>query len=148
LILVHLAPPAGVVTETDTKSQCSDAVCAAAAWDVAGGSTSIAGTSRVLALVGPDGAVASAVPFTNGQLAPASFDGELASIQALGLWHPTNCGGAPCSASSTPTSEQVSASWSGVGTSLAGASVQRLEGAFSDSAADWTVKTQTLGFQN
>jgi hypothetical protein len=150
LLVIHLAPGAGIVTETSTKDGCSDAACYAGAWDVAGGATGIADTTRILVLETALGDVLDAVPFTDGSTTGAgTFLADLQTLQALGLWLPADCGGDLCTlTTTTPTALEISVDWSGMGTAVTGPSVRRTAAADTDLAADWAVGTSSFGAAN
>lgn len=151
LIVIHL----GTVTstsETATKGDCTDATCYPGAWDVNGGTTGITYSNRVLRLIKPDATIADALPLLSSTTAnsPQTFNTELAAIQtaAGGGWMPSDCGGAACSTTSTPTMWAVSIDASTVQTTATGISVQRKAGANTHSNADWTAAASTFGASN
>lgn len=149
-VVVHLSPAAGVVTETTTKGDCTDAACYASAWDVAGAAQGINDTTRILAVKSALGVIQDAVPFTDGGTTgvPGTFVTDLEDLQLMGLWLPADCGGEVCSLSTTPTALEISASWAGMGATATGDSVRRTASADSDLAADWAVGPSSFGLAN
>jgi len=151
LIVIHLAPSVGTTSETITKGDCTSLPpqCYPTAWDVAGGTTGITYGDRVLALRDPAGNIAEAVAFAlPAGSVPASFPDAVAYIQSLGQWLPADCSGAPCAVDSTPTVVQISADWTGLGTSAtAGNSIARTA-TDTNQALDWHVAVQTFGVGN
>jgi hypothetical protein len=152
LIVIHLAPMAGPATETTTKQDCTflPPQCFANAWDVQGGATGLTYSDRVLALVDPAGNVMDAAAFAlPAAIMPASFPGVVAYIQSFGQWLPADCGGAPCDANSIPTVVQISADWTGLGSSaVTGNSIARSSATDTNQAADWRLGANTFGADN
>ncbi len=146
-IVVHLNPAAGVVTEIAAKSDCTDTACYGSAWDIAGGTTGITFSSRILLVKTASGTIQDAVPFTNA-IVPASFDGDLLAIQTSGLWLPADCGGSACSSTSTPTAEEISVDWTSVGTTSSGNSVQRTGTSDTNTKTDWVIGAPSFGSAN
>ncbi|MBX3192995.1 MAG: fibronectin type III domain-containing protein [Labilithrix sp.] len=150
IVVVHLTPAVDPATsETLAKDQHPQATYAQNyndAWDVRGGNTGLATTHQVITIRNPAGVYIDAVPFSNGTATTAAFQNSLAFIQAQGLWTPASCGGAACDDASTPTAAQVSAIWSGVGNTPAGASCRRLLPA--TEAASWAVGPSSFGSAN
>ncbi|HET8539673.1 MAG TPA: Ig-like domain-containing protein [Anaeromyxobacter sp.] len=138
LVVVHLNA-AGLPTELASKTQCGAAACYPDAWDVTGGLTGISDKNAVLSVWSARGVLLDAVPFSDGTIPSSQFATDLQDIQARGFWLPADCGGALCTAGSTPTAVDVSASWAGVDPSAVGSSVQWRPGTAGDQAADWTV---------
>ncbi len=146
LIVVHLTPPVGVVNETVSKATCVNAACYSGAWDVAGSTTGITYSGRVLVVRAPNTAIEDGVAFYRaGSASPAGFPAEVVALQTAGMWLPANCGG-PCN--TVPLAEGVSADWNGVGTTATGASVARKANADTDKAADWAVGAHSFGLTN
>lgn len=151
LIVVHLGTTT-VTTELTAKTDCTDAACYAGAWDVAGSTTGLTYSNRVLRLIKPDASIADAVPFLSSLTAnsPMTFPTELQGIQttAGGGWMPMDCGGALCTYTSTPTAVSISVDASMAASTAAGVSVQRKAGANTHTNADWTQVTSTFGAPN
>ncbi len=65
VIVIHVTPETvGVVSESNTKTDCSDINCYAAAWDVAGSASyDIGNSARVLVIKDPTGAIQDGVAF-------------------------------------------------------------------------------------
>lgn len=146
LIVVHLTPPAGVTNETSSKTSCANAACYTGAYDVAGGTTGITFSGRVLVVRAPNSTITDGVAFyRSGAVSPAGFPAELMALQTAGHWLPANCGG-PCN--TVPLAEGISADWNGTGTAATGASVARKANADTDKAADWAVGTHSFGLTN
>jgi len=149
---VHLAPNAtngdAPASETTSKTQYPQATYAAnynTAWDFLGGTTDIGFSSRVLRIKDAVGTTQDGVSFARtGVTPPTSFPTDLQSLQAEGQWLPVNCGGAPCTATSTPTAAQVSAPWDGSGTARTGNTTQR-GSVDTHTASDWAVGANSLG---
>jgi len=158
IIVVHLVPDKTTVpppdapgSETTSKNQYPSATYSSNydnAWDFHGGTTGITYSSRVLRVKDPNGVTQDGVAFarTSGT-PPSAYPDELASLQAEGHWLPVNCGGVPCSISSTPTATQVSAIWEGVTTSRT-TTVRRLGNTDTNMASDWAVGANSLGAVN
>jgi len=153
VIVVHLAPDAATngdapSSETTSKNQYPQATYAAnynTAWDFHGGTTDIGFSSRVLRIKDALGTTQDGVSFARtGVTAPTSFPTDLQSLQAEGQWLPVNCGGMPCTATSTPTATQVSAPWDGSGTARTGNTTRRVAGD-NHMASDWLVGANSLG---
>jgi hypothetical protein len=156
IIVVHLVPIStngdAPGSETVSKAEYPAATYAAnydTAWDFHGGTTGLTFSNRVIRVKDAVGNTQDAVAFavTSGS-PPAAYPGELQILQAEGHWLPANCGGAPCTYSSTPTAVQVSAIWTGSGTSRTGNTVQRVGGADTNMASDWAVGPNSLGLPN
>jgi hypothetical protein len=149
VVVIHLNAPAGVSSETSSKTQCADSACYAGAWDVVGGSAGVDFGNAVLAVRGASGRIQDGVPFTDGSAAPLSFLNELLALQTAGLWLPATCGGSACTFSSSPSAQDVSVDWSDVETSPSGASVGRVANADTNANSDWAIgATQSLGASN
>ena len=152
VIVVHLAPSEATngdapTSETTSKNQYPQATYAAnynTAWDFHGGTTDIGFSSRVLRVRDASGTTQDGVSFARtGATPPASFPTDLQSLQAEGQWLPVNCGGMPCTATSTPTAAQVSAPWANSGTTRTGNTASRAGD--TNTASDWAVGTNSLG---
>ncbi len=154
LVVVHLIPPAGTAMSSETTSVTQFPVATYAAnydgaYDVLGStSTGISATETVLLLRDSAGAILDAAAFSNqsASASPALFLTALTYIQGAGAWLPPNCGGAPCTDTTTPTAKGVAASYMGVGSTPTGMSCRRT--ADTNLRADWSVAAQTLGAAN
>lgn len=145
LIVVHLTPAAGVMTETGAKTNCIDASCYAGAWDVRGENVGIAVNNRVLSILGPDGTtIQDAAPFVVPSLSspPAAFLTTLNYIQSQGAWLPADSGGVPTTYSTTPGAVTISVDWSGA--SLTN-TVKRSSALDTDNNTGWTLSASTMG---
>jgi hypothetical protein len=154
VIVVHLNPDAATNgdapgSEMSSKSQYPNATYSSNydnAWDFHGGTTGITFSNRVLRVKdgasntqdGAGFAVTSGTP-------PGSYPGQLQALQAEGQWLPANCGGAPCTYSSTPTAVEVSAIWQGVSSTNRTITVRRVSVTDSNLASDWAVGASSLG---
>lgn len=151
IIVVHLNPPTSMTaSETTAKNQFPKSGTPSnydMAWDFKGGTTGIAYSSRVLLVKDALGTIQDAIPFASGT-APNDFPTHLQAIQNAGLWLPANCGGAPCTGSSSPTAAQVSANWTGSATTPTGNSVRRISATDTDTRNDWAVGAQSFGAPN
>jgi hypothetical protein len=148
LIVIHTGTT-DTTTETTGKTQCTDAVCYAGAWDVAGTTAGLTFSHRVLWVKNADSSLHDAVPFvlSTTTTPPGAFPTDLQSAQASGFWLPADCGGAPCTYTSTPTAVEVSFDWATVGTTAAGKSAARI--GTGKTSADWTIlSTSTFGAPN
>ncbi|HEX8699219.1 MAG TPA: chitobiase/beta-hexosaminidase C-terminal domain-containing protein, partial [Myxococcaceae bacterium] len=155
IIVVHLVPIASngdaPASELTSKTQYAAGTYAAnydTAWDFLGGTTQIGYSSRALRVRDAQGATQDGAHFVNNQSPPGSFPGELQALQAEGQWLPANCGGVPCTTTSTPTAAQVSAVWTGTGTSRTGPSVRRVSATDNNLASDWLVGAHSWGLPN
>ncbi|HYC21157.1 MAG TPA: hypothetical protein VEI94_00565, partial [Candidatus Bathyarchaeia archaeon] len=123
------------------------------AWDFLGesiGSAGITYADHVILVETSDGKVQDAVPFVRSALGapPAAFLADLQSIQAAGLWLPADCGGSPCTHTTTPSAESISVEWGGLGSIVTGKSVARTSSTDTDTNADWAVGASTFGAPN
>jgi hypothetical protein len=152
LVVVHLTPAIDPATsETLAKNQLDSATYAQNydnAWDVRGGNNGLTATNQVITIRNPGGTYVEGIAFsTMGAAASAQgFIDSLAFLQAQGLWLPADCGGVPCTDATVPSAKGVSASWSGVGTTPAGNSCQRI--GVTNDASSWSVTTSTFGAGN
>ena len=144
LIVVHLGATTAT-TETTTQTDCTDASCYAGAWDVAGGSTGITYSGRVLLVRAPNATIQDGAAFYTGA-PPAGFYVDVMSLQGAGAWLPADCSGNPCNTNTL--AEGVSVVWTGCGTSPTGNSVARSGNADTDFAADWAVGASSFGSSN
>ena len=149
IVVVHLNPPAGVTTETASKTECADATCYDSAWDVVGNPVGIAYFNSVLAVASASGTVEDGVAFVRSSpgSTSAEFQLDLGYLQSIGAWLPADCGGSPCTDLSTPSAMTVSADWDGVANPSTN-TAQRSGDADTDLAADWTVGLPSLGATN
>lgn len=159
LIVVHLNPTAATgaapASETVSKTQFPAAMYSAnydGAWDFHGGTTGLTFSHRVLRVEAPGGGSSlDAVPFVLSTTVspPAAFPGDLQALQAAGRWLPADCGGSPCSYTSTPTAVGVSVDYNGCGTSPTGNSVARQSGQMTMQKGDWNAAaTPSWGVAN
>ncbi|MCP3169510.1 Ig-like domain-containing protein [Myxococcus qinghaiensis] len=157
IIVVHINEAAAYQGETTAKDQFPKATVAANydnAWDFKGGATGITFSSRILLVKDAAGTIQDAVSFarTSGT-PPGAFPGNLQAIQAAGQWLPADCGGAPCSTTSTPTAAQVSADWTTIPSTAASVTpetdtIRRVSATDTNAAADWAVGPQSWGVAN
>lgn len=148
LIVIHLGATTAT-TEASSKTECTNAQCYAGAWDIAGGTTGIAFSHRVLWVKAADSTLIDAVPFVVSTTAspPSGYPADLQAVQAAGLWSPTDCAGAACTYTSSPTAVAVSADWATVGSTAAGKSIART--GTGKTASDWTIlSASTFGAAN
>jgi DNA/RNA endonuclease G (NUC1) len=154
IIVVHLTPTAAsgdaTTPETLSKSENGATTNYATAWDFQGNGTAAIGASfRTIRIQTSGGEMQDAVSAVTGSgTAPGTWPRSLQQIQEAGQWLPVNCGGAPCTTTSSPTANQVSASWAGAGTSATGNSLRRVAGPDTNLAADWSMGTQSFGLVN
>jgi hypothetical protein len=150
IIVLHLNNNT-IASETSTKTDCTNTVCYAGAWDIFGNTIGITYSANVLIVKDSTGATQDAVAFSTpggGGASPAAFLTALTAAQNAGAWLPADCAGATCSDATTPTAQGVSFDWAGLGVSATGSSAQRAGDSDSDSAADWTVATGSFGSTN
>jgi hypothetical protein len=162
IIVVHLVPAAAnndaPGSETTSKNQYAAGTYIAnydTAWDFHGGTTGITYSSRILRIRDAAGTTQDGGSFVNTSLtAPGTFPAELKALQDEGLWLPANCGGVPCTATSTPTAAQVSVNWQGSTANrtpsnpVTGNTVARVSASDTNMAGDWAVGPHTLGSLN
>ncbi len=147
LIIVHLNAPAGVTTETTTKTDCSNAACYSGAWDVVGGTTGMTYTGEAILTRSADGGtILDGVAFVRtGVALPATYFDQVEALQDAGAWLPATCSGNPCSTNALATT--ISANWTGLGTTNA-TSVARSTNVDTNTAADWKVGSSSFGATN
>lgn len=159
IIVVHCngATEAGAApgNETTAKNQYPVGTYSANfdnAWDFQGSANGITATDTALLVCNGTcsaSTVQDAVALSNKDgTGSGTFDGNLAGIQGYGAWSPANCGGAACTDATSPSSQSVSASMSGVGTTRTGVSVQRRNtGSYVDTnqSSDWITAAATFG---
>lgn len=117
LIVVHLSPPSGYLSETTSKSEHANALGPANhddARNLRGGPNSMSATSnRILVVFTNEGFTQDAAAFVHSSDdASCPFAAHLQVIQQSRLWRPENCGGFTCDAFSAL---DRGASWQGVG---------------------------------
>jgi hypothetical protein len=149
IIVIHLnsltATGAAPGSETISKNEYAHASYTANydnAWDFHGGATGLTYSNRVLLVKDSAGTIQDAVPFTNNGGSPAAFPGDVVNIQGQNLWYPPDCGGSPCSYSSTPMVESIAVVWQGASTTANGNTAQRISSIDTDNSADWTISPQ------
>ncbi|MDY7230236.1 Ig-like domain-containing protein [Hyalangium rubrum] len=154
IIVVHMNTPS-MTSETTGKTQFPSSGTATnydTAWDFKGGTNHITYSSRVLVIRDAVSNIQDATPFIRTEgTPPAAFAGNLQAIQAAGHWSPVDCGGVPCTLTSTPTALEVSADWTGLPTSnstTATNSVRRVSATDTNSKADWATGAPTWGVIN
>lgn len=149
LIVIHFAPT-GQIDETVSKTQCTDPACHVGAWDVRGAAAGLLYSNRVLALRAPTGGtLLDGIAAVRSDLAnpTTAFPTNLQFLQGAGQWLPASCGGAPCTYASTPSAADVSADWTGLGTTIGGSSLRR--GAVdSNQRGDFTSGPSSFGLPN
>jgi hypothetical protein len=148
-IVVHFAP-IGETDETVSQGQCVDPACYASAWDVRGSAAGMLYSNRVIALRRPvDKSLIDVIAVGRSDLAnpTTAFPANLQFVQAAGQWLPANCGGVACTYNSTPSALEVSADWTGLGTTPTGISLQR-SGVDSNQRSDWVLAPASFGLPN
>jgi hypothetical protein len=157
VIVVHLAPDStngdAPASETTAKDQHPAAAYAAnydTAWDFHGGTLGLTFSNRVIRVVDGTGQLQDAVPFVlSTGTPPAAFPAALQALQAEGRWLPADCGGQPCTYTSTPTAIEVSVDYLGCGTTRTGDTVQRVPGMDNRTRTDWLpAGAHSLGLPN
>jgi hypothetical protein len=156
VIVIHLNMP-GQASETTAKDQFPQSSVAAfydTAWDFVGGTTGITYSNRIMVIRDVVGDIQDAAPFvrTDGTTTPPSgYPAQLQSLQAAGAWLPVDCGGVPCTYSTTPPAQDVSANWTGVPTSNAtktSDTVRRVSATDTNTKDDWAVGAHSWGVAN
>ncbi len=146
-IVVHLGA-AGSPTETAAKNEHPSATHPSyydGAWDVATSNTLSFGTTLVLGVRSPANVFVESAAFSDhGAAPPAEYETSLAYVQGLGLWLPADCGGLPCTGSTTPTARGIAADWSQLGPA-ASTSLMRSSAAAPPQASSWSVGASTFG---
>ena len=154
IIVVHMVPPAGYVSETTSKTQFPTSTTAVnydTAWDFGGGTAGITYSSRLVLVRDPAGAIQDGVSFANTVgTPPGAFPGNLQALQAAGQWLPVDCAGNPCTLTTSPSALEVSADWTGMTTNSTPASntVHRITGNDTNMRADWGVGASSWGVIN
>ncbi|WP_375767984.1 chitobiase/beta-hexosaminidase C-terminal domain-containing protein [Archangium gephyra] len=152
IIVVHLrpatAPADAPSSETTSKSEFANSSYSAnydSAWDFLGTTAEIGYSQRVLRVRDATNATQDGASFyRGGGTPPSDFETQLKSLQDEGQWLPVNCGGAPCSTTSTPTAGQVSVDWAGLPTTKDN-TVRRVVAADNNLASDWAVGASSFG---
>ncbi|WNG38650.1 hypothetical protein F0U61_36995 [Archangium violaceum] len=160
IIVVHLKPTTAPVDapafETSSKSEFAQSVYGAnydSAWDFLGGPINEIGYSqRVLRVrdatgVTQDGASFYRPPGGGGGGVTSDFYAQLQSLQDEGHWLPVNCGGVPCSGTSTPMGSEVSVDWANLPTTK-NITVRRVFAMDNNTATDWAVGASSFGLPN
>lgn len=151
IIVLHLNPVGTGDPKSSERTSKSESTAAGAypnAWDFVGGSASVTWSHRVIKVVASDGTVQDAVAFAKVGLPeplPGGFVTAVQAAQAEGQWLPVDCGGAPCTYTSTPSAIDISVDWSGVG-NTSGSSVSRPAGLDTGTKADWVLKATGASF--
>jgi hypothetical protein len=157
IIVVHLNPDRGGSdapgSELLSKSEYPSATYPSnydSAWDFHGGTFDLLYSNRVLQVRDVYGNVQDGVAFYNSNVLPStspSYASFVRALQAEGHWAPSSCGGAPCTYTSSPPVENISASWRGCSTDRT-TTVRRISATDTHSAADWAVGPSSLGSAN
>ncbi len=149
-IVVHLNAPTDVETEITAKTACSSTNCFTSAWDIVGNTVGVRYTSTIVVVRAPDGSIQDAVPFIRtGIAAPSYFATDVQSLQALGMWLPLDCGGWPCTLSTSPTVFDISVNWDSLSAIPTGVAVARSpNGVNSNTRQDWAIRVSTFGLPN
>jgi len=154
VIVLHLNPDAqngdAPASETLAKAQFPNATYSSnydTAWDFHGGTSSVTYSNQVLRVKDATGATQDALAVTRSGFTTSAYPAQLQALQAEGAWQPSDCGGAPCTYSSFPTAQGVSADWSGLPTTW-NTTLYRISGQDSDQRSDWTVGAHSLGLSN
>jgi hypothetical protein len=157
LIVVHINPAAGYESETTSKNQfpaSTTPVNYDTAWDfkgaTGGANFAIVYSSRIILVRTGAGQIQDAASFRTAGAPPAAFPSNLQAIQAAGQWLPENCGGAPCTTTSTPTAGEVSADWSGIpnNASTTSNTARRVSATDTNTKDDWAVGAPSWGVAN
>ena len=152
LIVVHLTPPVnpdagvGVINETTTKGDCTDATCYPGAWDVRGAANGMTYSGRVIVVrTANAGALQDGISwFRTGSAPAAQWFAETNALGAATQW--VDCGGVACVDNTGATG--ISVDSNGSGATAAGASVRRLSNTDTNAKADWGVGASTFGVAN
>lgn len=164
IVVVHLDPYiSGTIRKSETVAK--DEIPQASfnefydgAWDIQ--SFQFPNGTRGYGLSNGDGVVALSRPgaefydvvvYTNGNgnvTETPDFITSLQYVQSLGRWLPADCGGALCSASSTPTAEGVAVPLTGIGNSATGNSLRKTNIGDPSTAASWSVGPSSWGQAN
>ncbi|WP_426753006.1 chitobiase/beta-hexosaminidase C-terminal domain-containing protein [Myxococcus sp. Y35] len=157
-IVIHLNPDRTTpgtdapASETLGKSQYSQSVYSSnfdTAWDFQGGSVGLGTGNRTLRILDGLGFTQDAVAATVVGNTFAGYPALLQSIQDLGQWLPSNCGGIPCTYTSYPSAWDVSVDWSqAFHVQTRDTTVQRFGMADTDTREDWGVGPASFGAPN
>jgi hypothetical protein len=148
VVVVHLNPNVSETTEMTSKTDCTSASCYSAAWDIAGGTTGITFSNRLLVVRDVTGRIQDAAAFIVPTSSLATFPANLQALQAAAQWLPADCGGAACTYTTIPTAPAVSVDWSACGTTAAGISVRRASLTDTNQSSDWSAGTSSWGGPN
>jgi hypothetical protein len=98
-------------------------------------------------VLSPQSTLQDAVAFARiGVPMPSNYPNVLQAVQSVGQRLPANCGGAPCTDTSTPNAGQISVDWASAGTTQTAA---RTSGSpDTNQKSDWTVAASTMGADN
>lgn len=153
IIVVHFNPDTNSgfdapSSETSSKTQFRSATYASNydnAWDIHGGTLGfLYNTNSVVLVNNAQGTTQDAVAFARPSVTTETFLPLLQELQSVNQWLPANCGGAPCTYSTSPTAVEVSASWDTVSTDRSTTS-RRVGPTDTHRAADWAVGPASLG---
>lgn len=148
LVVVHLKPVVTVTAESTAKNTCVDATCPTTAWDVLGSATQdFTNSAEVVTLANPMGKVVDGLAFSNGGGA-ATWPAQLQALQTAGVWDPTPCPNTCAKADADTLAVATGTTATGVGTTVAGNSMQRIDSIIPSTKAHWTVKASTWGAVN
>lgn len=168
IVVVHLDPP-DYIDPSNHESLAKNELPVAThpenydgAWDIRGYGGTNAGltnTDGVLFLRRYNGSAPGVPLYTpieaivytnaNGNVSEnPDFIASLQYMQSLGMWLPANCGGAPCTALTTPSAEALAAPLTGIGNSATTNSLRKSGAGDPSSAASWSVGAQSWGLAN
>lgn len=147
VIVAHLGTTA-TPGETTAKNQHLRATYSAyydSAWDFVTPNTLTFASSVVITIRNPANVFVDVAAFSDQTTATTGdYVASLRYVQAGGLWLPTDCGGALCGNSTTPTVRAVAADWSLLDATT-GTSAKRAELAVPSQASRWSVGPSTFG---
>ena len=143
-------------SETTAKNQFPTSTNAAnydTAWDFKGTTANLPFSSRIIVVRDALNQIQDAVPFGRSTTAaPGVFPANIQALQEAGQWLPANCGGVlPCTTTTTPTAQDVSADWTTLPTSgatPASNSVRRISATDTNTRDDWAVGAPSWGVAN
>ena len=148
LVVVHLKAVVSVTAESTAKNTCVDATCPTTAWDVLGSAAQdLTNSAEVVTLANPMGKVVDGLAFSNGSGA-ATWPSQLQALQTAGVWDPTPCPNTCAKADADTLAVATGTSATGVGTTVAGSSMQRSDSVIPSTKAHWIVKASTWGAAN
>ncbi|HEX4513195.1 MAG TPA: hypothetical protein VH054_06650 [Polyangiaceae bacterium] len=146
IVVIHLNPPNGVATELTHQTDCASPSCYPNAWDIAGGTTAITYSGRLLLARGPDAGIQDGVAFyRSGTSSPATFFDQVEALQDAGQWLPADCSGNACSTNAL--AQAISFNWAGLPATLV-TTAARSGNADTNAAGDWKVGASSLGAPN